>query len=136
MKLETIVYVEPTAKGRPKLTTAGGFARAYTPQKTANAEAHILYHIRQYLVGGGQFAKEQPIKLTVTFFRARPKSAPKRVTLPVSRPDLDNYVKLVLDAINGYAMTDDSQVTTIIARKRFTTEQPRIYLLMEDDDEA
>ncbi len=135
MRIETTILIEPTAKARARHTVAGGHVRSYTPAKTANAEQQILYHLRQQLASGSQFDKGVALRLTVTFFRARPKAAPKRVTMPVSRPDLDNYLKLILDAISGYACVDDAQVTTIVARKRFTTEQPRIYLLLEEDSE-
>ena len=135
MRIETTIMVDPTPKARARHTVVAGHVRSYTPAKTASAETQILYHLRQQLAGAFQFDKGVPLRLTVTFFRARPKAAPKRVTMPVTRPDLDNYVKLILDAISGYACADDAQVTTIVARKRFTTEQPRIYLLLEEDGE-
>jgi crossover junction endodeoxyribonuclease RusA len=35
------------------------------------------------------------------------------------RKDLDNMIKLILDALNGLAWKDDSQVVSIVATKRF-----------------
>jgi len=39
------------------------------------------------------------------------------------RKDLDNLVKLVLDALNGEAFADDSQVVEINARKIFSDKE-------------
>lgn len=55
--------------------------------------------------------------------------------------DLDNLAKFVLDALNGIAYDDDSQVATLTCAKAYTTspdDAPRIdvYLrpLAEDED--
>ena len=45
--------------------------------------------------------------------------------LPTARPDLDNYVKTALDAINTIVIHDDCQITELVARKRFS-EQPKL----------
>jgi Holliday junction resolvase RusA-like endonuclease len=38
---------------------------------------------------------------------------------PTTRPDLDNYVKGALDAINGIVVNNDSQLVEIEAHKRY-----------------
>lgn len=40
------------------------------------------------------------------------------------RPDLDNLVKLVLDALNGVAYADDSQIVRIHAFKKYSGDHP------------
>ncbi|MBF1326561.1 MAG: RusA family crossover junction endodeoxyribonuclease, partial [Megasphaera micronuciformis] len=42
----------------------------------------------------------------------------------------DNYVKGVLDALNGTVLKDDSVVCEIFARK-FYSERPRIEVVLE-----
>jgi Holliday junction resolvase RusA-like endonuclease len=44
---------------------------------------------------------------------------------PTARPDLDNYIKAALDAINTIVVTDDAQVVEIRARKQFS-DQPKL----------
>ena len=46
---------------------------------------------------------------------------------PTSRPDTDNYVKGVLDALNGTVVKDDSIIVDLIAQK-FYSNIPRIEL--------
>jgi Holliday junction resolvase RusA-like endonuclease len=47
------------------------------------------------------------------------------LVMPTSRPDLDNYVKSALDAINTIVIADDCQITELPAHKRYG-EQPKL----------
>jgi len=135
--IKTVIYVEPTAKGRPRSTIIGGHVHTYTPQKTRTAEAMIQAMIRTQVKELGTFETGQPLCLEATFYRQRPKHLPKRVTMPVSRPDVENYAKTLLDALNKFVFPDDSQITTLLVRKRFveTDGVPRIELKMEVESE-
>ena len=57
--------------------------------------------------------------------------------LPTTRPDLDNYVKSALDAINTIVIADDCQIVELHARKRYG-EQPKlvatVFALAEGSD--
>jgi Holliday junction resolvase RusA-like endonuclease len=129
--IETVIYVMPTPKGRAKVASFGGKARMYTPAKTVKAENEIAYAIRQQCMGQGMFDAGVPLALTATFCIPKPKSAGKKVTMPTHRPDLDNYLKLLLDALNGYVIPDDSQVVSIVSRKGFG-DVPRIELKISE----
>lgn len=52
------------------------------------------------------------------------------------RVDIDNLLKGVMDALNGLAYKDDSQVTTILARKTYDAKLPRTMIRIHfgDDD--
>jgi len=43
--------------------------------------------------------------------------------LPAKRPDHDNIVKLYMDAMNGLVLEDDSQIVSLYADKRYSTEE-------------
>ena len=133
MRIEATILIEPVAKARARLFRRGDHVGSYTPAKTANAETLVLYSVREQLASGDTFPKGVALHLAVTFYRAKPKSAPKRLTMPLTRPDLDNYLKLLLDALNGYAFPDDGQVTRISAAKRFG-DPPRIELVLTEDN--
>ena len=51
-----------------------------------------------------------PVRLTVRVFYPRPKSMVGFSVWKTSKPDLDNLVKTIKDALNGVAYHDDSQV--------------------------
>lgn len=44
------------------------------------------------------------------------------------KPDCDNIAKAVLDALNGVAFDDDSQVVTLVVRK-----YPRVRISSDDE---
>ena len=134
--MKAIIYVEPHAKGRPRMTSIGGHAVAYTPKNTRIAESDIKAAIRDELKRRERFGEGVPLVLYATFYRARPKTLKKSVKLPVQRPDLDNYLKTLLDALNKYAYVDDSQITQFVVNKRFAPEgtPPRIEFILEVEE--
>lgn len=90
--------------------------------------------IRTQVMAIGTFDDGIPLRLEATFYRERPKFLPKRVTMPVSRPDYDNYAKLLTDALEKFIYKNDSQITTAVIRKRFGSP-PRIELKIDIDSE-
>ena len=40
--------------------------------------------------------------------------------LPLKKPDMDNIVKVVADALNGVAYQDDKQVILVSAKKAYS----------------
>jgi len=129
MKIETIIYVEPTGKARPRTVTKGGKTWTYTPKGTVTTEAFIRESLMRL---NKNFNAGVPLKLTAIFYREKPKSASKKVVFPVTRPDLDQYIKLLLDACQKYIFSDDAAIVSIEAYKRFGSP-PRIELLITDD---
>lgn len=129
--MKTIIFVEPTPKGRPRMAVKGGRVQVYTPKKTEHAENLI----RQQVVNlKCYFNSPIPLRLTATFYRQRPKSLPKKVTMPVQRPDWDQYSKLTCDALEKFLYDNDSQITSAHIKKRFGSP-PRIELELEVDNE-
>ena len=55
-------------------------------------------------------------------------------TVPTVKPDLDNVLKAVLDALNGAAFTDDKNAVMILARKVYS-ETPGILVEIKDTRE-
>jgi Holliday junction resolvase RusA-like endonuclease len=121
--LRIVIPGEMRGKGRPRFTTRGGFARAFTDSKTVNMEAWV----RACAVDAGAFAAGYPLKLRMEMVAAVPKSWTKGNRaralagdmLPTGKPDLDNCLKLVCDALNGIAWQDDKQIVSVDATKRY-----------------
>lgn len=86
------------------------------------------------------FFDGETVKFDVTFYVNAPKylqtkknaDALENETLPVpKKPDIDNYVKALLDSLNGLAFSDDGQVAEIHAVKRYSLK-PRIEFEMTE----
>ena len=130
----------PTAKGRPKFRVIRGHVHAFTPAKTKDFE----YRLKEYYqgaAGGYIFAKGVPISVSIEFGMAIPQSTSKKRTEQMIngyikhtvKPDLDNMVKSVLDALNGVAWYDDAQIVQLNVNKRYT-KTPNIYINIHDAD--
>ena len=56
------------------------------------------------------------------------------ILLPTKKPDTDNILKVVCDALNGCAYHDDKQVVGAVIEKYYATE-PGLYITIEAGDE-
>ena len=74
---------------------------------------------------------DEPVEMSVVVYRKPPKSWSKKkikkamdgLIVPKTRPDLDNYLKAILDGLNEIAFTDDSLVCKIQAEKKYGDEK-------------
>lgn len=112
---------QPQGKGRARVCLRGGYARAYTPDSTAAYENLIK------LAYGNRGISVVPVELAVTAYYRIPKAFSKRkrnealsgLVRPQTKPDIDNVVKVVCDALNKVAYNDDTQVVKIVAEKYY-----------------
>lgn len=125
-----IIQGEPVAKGRPKLSRYG----TYTPKKTKEYEEHIKQEWRK---NGYKEPLTGAVMVDITFYRSIQKSSSKAAKTakltgkvkPTVKPDLDNYIKAVLDGLNGLAWVDDSQIVNISATKEYSLEPKTVVLI-------
>jgi Holliday junction resolvase RusA-like endonuclease len=118
-----IVSGEAVAKGRPRMTRKGF---AYTPAATRKYEAHA--RLAAQLAMDGRPPIEGPVRVEMRIELPVPASWSqlKRTgaitghVKPTSRPDIDNYVKGISDAINTIVLVDDSQIVELHATKKFS----------------
>ena len=125
---------QPIAKQRPRVTRSG---RAYTPSKTVNYEALVRYTYQS------QYGQTEPlaglIEAHITAIFPVPKSYSKKKTTALlagsrnydKKPDCDNLAKIVLDALNGIAYNDDSQITSLHIVKEYGI-QPKVIIELKE----
>lgn len=101
---------------RPKERPRFGRGRGYTTEATKAAEALVASSFRSNL--GIRHTIETPttgnLRVRLRFFR----NSKRRV-------DLDNLSKIPLDALNGLAWADDSQIVSLVASKHLDLDRPR-----------
>jgi len=127
-RLEFTVPGPPRGKGRPRFARIGSFTKSYTDAKTAAYENLIALAASQAHQGKPRL--DGPLRVWILFVLQRPKSAPKRVTYPATKPDLDNMAKAVFDGCNQAGVwADDSRVVDVHARKIYG--EPRCDVRIE-----
>ncbi|QKE74751.1 RusA family crossover junction endodeoxyribonuclease [Arthrobacter citreus] len=124
------IYGEPVAQGRPKFSTFGGNVRAYDPKKSKEFKEYCKLaaadHRPEQLLEG-------PLKLEVKVYKSILKSFSKKKAIeaeqgilrPTTKPDVDNYVKGVKDALKSIIWKDDNQVVELTVSKWYSNS-PRI----------
>ena len=122
----------PIAKKRPRVVRNKhtGFVHGFNPQ--TDDEYTFATVIK---TSDPVYYDSEALKIRVTFYLPIPKSFSKKKTkealegalYPTKRPDVDNYLKFVLDCCNSVLFRDDSQVVTLIGRKRYS-EVPKTVI--------
>jgi Holliday junction resolvase RusA-like endonuclease len=127
---------QPVGKGRPRFTRQG---RAYTPQKTRDYEHKLAASASDAMQDLGLEPTSSKCRMHILAQFEIPKSwskkrreAATRGEVSPGRPDIDNVVKIALDAINGVVFEDDAQVHKVIATKRYG--DPMILVSVEWDE--
>ena len=126
-------------KGRPRFAHRGNHVTTYTPDCTRAYEDAVRL---AWNSAGGKML-DGPVAVRITAYQALPKRATRAQRAaaergeisPIRKPDLDNIVKIVLDALNGHAYRDDTQVVQLEARKCYTAEESHIAVIVGGLDE-
>ena len=89
-------------------------------------------HYRDDLLDGA-------LEVEISFYRPVQKSLSKKERArrlsgehrPTVKPDLDNYIKSTLDALNGILWTDDARIVDLHAHKYYS-DRPRIEITVRE----
>lgn len=136
-KIEFTVLGEPQGKGRPKFARRGKYVSVRTPEKTKAYENAIQAAYLQQC-DNVRFPEGCQLELRVTAYFKIPKSAGKKKreimllgeVRPTKKPDGDNILKAVADALNSVAYKDDACVVDAQIRK-FYSDIPRIEVILQ-----
>lgn len=122
----------PQGKGRPRFTKSGN---TYTPEATKRYEAKVRFCYRGYCKNK---KLDGALKMQILACFEPPKSTSKKLRMqmlsgevrPTKKPDIDNIVKVIMDALNGVAYDDDKQIIQIEANKKYA-EHSAVYIEIE-----
>lgn len=107
--------IEPVPKGRPRLGRHG----VHTPPETVRFEREVALLAKRH---APRVPLDGPIYVDLTFVLRKPKQT--KNTEPCVRPDVDNFSKGVLDALNQVFWKDDGQIVKLNARKIYAQGKP------------
>jgi Holliday junction resolvase RusA-like endonuclease len=127
---------QPIGKGRPRVGKVGAHVRMFTPQKTVSYE-NLVKHAAFEAMAGAPLL-EGPVRVIVhmacqipaSWSAKKQGSALSHVIRPTTKPDIDNVIKAIFDAINGVVWKDDVQVCDASIRK-FYSESPCVRVWVD-----
>ena len=131
---------EAVGKGRPRVSRRGNYVHTYTPEKTRAFEEAIRF---EFMASNCEpmpvYDREVTLQANVLIGVSIPKSYSKkkqalcrdRFIAPSKKPDIDNILKSIFDALNGYAFSDDVQIVKVVAEKVYA-EEPFVEVTIDE----
>lgn len=129
---------EVRGKMRPRFSTVHGYAQTYSAPKEVAYENWVkLCYQREAQAKHFKGFEDKPIFMSIIIEKAVPKSTSKKRRkmmldneIPnVSKPDIDNVVKTIMDALNKIAYNDDKQVVEIHVSKFYSLDDRAIITM-------
>lgn len=123
--IKIVVPGECVPKARARMSRTG---HVKTPEQTRNYERLVGMHTKHKITRPISEGVALHVGIVITTVPPESWSAKKREAaikgeiFYITRPDLDNYVKSVLDGMNGIAYKDDNQIVRLFAEKRYGKE--------------
>ena len=117
----------PKGKARARtVRTKDGRTFSYTPDGTVLYEN--LIKTCYYQTGVNPFGADEELRATIVAYYPITKSTSKKkrqqmlagLIRPTKKPDLDNVIKSILDALNKVAYHDDTQIALVQAKKCYS----------------
>ena len=125
MQVKFNVFGKPRGKQRPRLCSVGGRNIVYTPKQTIEYEKLIK---ASYIASSKVFFERNiPIEINILAYFFHKSS----IEFATKKPDADNIIKIVLDALNKVAFYDDAQVSKICFEKRYS-KTPRLEITIQN----
>ncbi|WP_252227100.1 RusA family crossover junction endodeoxyribonuclease [Caldicoprobacter algeriensis] len=129
-----IIPGKPLGKQRPRVLKNG---ITYTPAQTVNYETYIKQLFATEYKRHEPF--RGPVKMQITAYFPIPQSVSEaKKTLmargnirPTKKPDVDNIIKIICDALNGLAYQDDKQIVECTVEKYYSTT-PQVQVTIEE----
>jgi len=131
------------AKARPRivtLTSKSGrhFSHGFTPKKTANYENWVKLCFQEAKPDGFE-PYVGPVELQLRVYEAIPASFSKKKRqqaldggiFPTKKPDIDNFLKNFMDALEGLAFLRDQQVVYASVSKKYAAS-PTAFVRIEE----
>lgn len=128
------VPCSPVPLQRPKFSVRGKFAHVYDSPK--NKEAKLFVRFFALEAQGSHPPLLGALTAELEFHMPKPKSKIRKHSTPYpyadSKPDIDNLIKLVFDAIGGVVFKDDSQIIEVTAKKIWAKGDPKTVVKISE----
>ena len=135
MGFEFEVIGDIKGKARPRVNTYT--CKAYTPENTKDYEMLIKQYFKIKYPRYVPLENRVSVKIVAQFKIPKTTTKKDRALIeegklsPTKKPDIDNIVKIILDALNKMAIKDDNQITKIEVEKTYG-EVEKIIVKIEE----
>lgn len=136
---KTTLYLKPMAQSRPRFARCGCRVVAYEKKEMKVWRAECSKLIKEAFET--EELIESPIAIDATFYIRPPKyiSSKKKLKEKLEaeeifcskKPDIDNYLKALLDSMTGIVFKDDGQVVECRARKLYSLKSRIEFVIKE-----
>lgn len=130
--MKFIFNLKPIAQARTRYTSKP-YPHEYDPAPVKKFKKQLNALATKQMADKGIKPFDDAIEVNMTVYRPIQKSVSKiermrrhlGVVLPNVKPDIDNYIKSIWDALNGAIWSDDSKITDTAVKERYSLN-PRI----------
>lgn len=131
--IEFTVPGQPVAQARPKFARRGSFTVAYDPAKCKDYKSWVKTCAIQEMdrTGHKPYDRDAALALSVIIFLQRPKSS-KKDALPTKKPDCDNVLKGIQDALESICYVADQQIISVSVTKVYVDSDPRVSVVIRE----
>lgn len=138
--IEFTIYGDPVAQGRPRFSNAGGFVKAYDPKKSRDYKDYVKLAAAEKAPAK---LLEGALSIVIKVYRPMPKAFSQKKAAeaeagrirPITKPDADNYLKGIKDALKNIMWKDDSQIVDAYVSKWYS-QKPRVEVQIQEIGEA
>jgi len=120
--IDLVIHGKPVGKARPRFSRRGNKVVTFTPRETQIYEQNVKSLAQVAMIGKAML--QGPVKVTITAYFAHK----KKTGWHISRPDIDNVVKAILDGLNGVVFADDAVVAQLVASKHYGEERVEVQV--------
>lgn len=134
MEIRIVIPGEPVPQARPRFARRGNFVQTYDEPKSKRYKEHVAssaVQIKPKELMQGPLEVEVLIyrKTLKSFSKKKAEQAEAKALRPITKPDVDNYAKGIIDALKGIVWQDDGQVVRLITEKFYSSE-PRAEVIV------
>lgn len=138
MVVNFMVEGKPQGKARARTVRNKytGKVHSFTPEKTQCYEDLVRWCYREaggiLFTGPVEVKVSARIKIPTSFTKKEKNAAILGTKYPEKKPDCDNILKVIMDALNGIAYTDDKQVVSVSCDKRYVINESHVFVTIYD----
>jgi Holliday junction resolvase RusA-like endonuclease len=126
------VYGNPIPQARPRVVKRGANIHTYNPEECESWKDSIRL---QALAHKPAELLDCPLSVKAVFRLQPPKSKRKKDIYASKKPDIDNLIKGLFDALEGIIYTCDSRIVELETRKQYSSTRPGVWVSIKEMDE-